>query len=30
MTGDYVVHPQHHTGEKTLNFVGRSSDELTS
>ncbi len=30
MTGDYVVQPQHLTGEKTLNFVGRSSDELAS
>lgn len=30
MTGDYVVQPQHLTGEKTLNFVGRSSNELAS
>jgi len=30
MTGDYIVQPQHLTGEKTLYFVGRSSDEPTS
>ncbi len=29
MTGDYVVQPQHLTGEKTLHFVGGSSDEST-
>jgi hypothetical protein len=29
MTGDYVVQPQHLTGEKTLHFVGRSPDEST-
>jgi hypothetical protein len=27
MTGDYVVQPQHLTGEKTLRFIGGSSDE---
>jgi hypothetical protein len=27
MTGDYIVQPQHLTGEKTLRFVGTSSDE---
>jgi hypothetical protein len=27
MTGDYVVQPQHLTGEKTLHFVGRSCDK---
>ncbi|MDH4329683.1 MAG: hypothetical protein OEV77_14265 [Nitrospira sp.] len=30
MTGDYIVQPQHLTGEKTLYFVGRSSDEPAS
>lgn len=30
MTGDYVVQPQHLTGEKTLCFVGRSFDEPAS
>jgi hypothetical protein len=29
MTGDYVVQPQHLTGEKTLRFVGGSFDEPT-
>jgi hypothetical protein len=29
MTGDYVVQPQHLTGEKTLHFVGGSVDEST-
>jgi hypothetical protein len=29
MTGDYVVQPQHLTGEKTLRFVGGSFDEST-
>jgi len=27
MTGDYIVQPQHLTGEKPLHFVGVSSDE---
>jgi hypothetical protein len=27
MTGDYVVQPQHLTGEKTLHFIGGSVDE---
>jgi hypothetical protein len=26
MTGDYIVQPQHLTGEKPLHFVGGSSD----
>jgi hypothetical protein len=30
MTGDYIVQPQHLTQEKTLHFVGRSSEEPTS
>lgn len=30
MTGDYVVQPRHLTGEKTLRFIGGSSDESTS
>jgi len=30
MTGDYVVQPQHLTGEKTLRFIGGSFDESTS
>lgn len=30
MTGDYVVQPRHLTEEKTLHFVGRSSDEPAS
>lgn len=30
MTGDYIVQPQHLTGEKTLHFVGRSCDEPAS
>jgi hypothetical protein len=30
MTGDYIVQPQHLTGEKTLRFVGRSSDEKSA
>ena len=29
MTGDYIVQPQHLTGEKPLHFVGVSSDEPT-
>jgi hypothetical protein len=29
MTGDYVVQPQHLTGEKPLHFVGGSSDKPT-
>jgi hypothetical protein len=29
MTGDYVVQPQHLTGEKALRFVGVSSGEPT-
>lgn len=27
MTGDYIVQPQHLTGEKPLHFVGQSSDK---
>lgn len=27
MTGDYIVQPQHLTGEKRIQFVGRSSDK---
>ena len=30
MTGDYVVQPQHLTGEKTLRFIGGLSDESAS
>ena len=26
MTGDYIVHPEHLTGEKSLHFVGETSD----
>ena len=29
MTGDYLVQPQHLTGEKALRFVGGSFDEST-
>jgi len=27
MTGDYIVLPQNLTGEKSLHFMGRSSDK---
>ncbi|HMS86541.1 MAG TPA: hypothetical protein PKD12_23165 [Nitrospira sp.] len=30
MTGDYIVQPQHLTGDKHLYFVGTSSEELLS
>lgn len=30
MTGDYVVQPQHLTGQKPLRFVGVSSEKLSS
>ena len=27
MTGEYIMQPQHLTGEKRIQFVGKSSDK---